>query len=68
MEGFNPLYNYNNDGLLSFYPLLQPFDLDTDKQDYFLSLPESEQLEILRECRGSEKSMKQCIKDRRLCD
>lgn len=68
MDGFNQFYNSNTDSPLGFLPLLQPFDLDADKQAYFLSLPENEQLEILRESRGSEKAMQQCIKDRRMCD
>ena len=68
MNGVNDFFSTNDNSALGYLPLLQPFDLDEDRQSYFLSLPENEQLEILKESRGSEEILRKRIEDRRLCD
>ena len=68
MNGINDFFSTNDNSALGYLPLLQPFDLDEDRQSYFLSLPENEQLEILKESRGSEEILRKRIEDRRLCD
>lgn len=64
----NPFYNSYGLSSYGFFPLVEVYDMDSDIQSYFLSLPENEQLDILRESRGSTKNLYRCINERRHLD
>lgn len=63
LAGQNPSLSYPVD----WYPLsLLP--QSEDKQSYFLSLPEDEQLNLIRESQGSENLLREKIDRNRQCD
>ena len=69
MYGFSDPFSIDHDaGDTGFVPFLRPLDPAAEREAYFLSLPEAEQIELLRESRGSQKSLEQCIENRRRCD